>query len=104
MLFLQHQPAAAITPKLIPGAKSDLVTAFTSVSDMSPLRCGQEARELIDRTLPACGALLLQNLPLANQEKCAAFVEGMGYGHMSFEPPGTGRMKASFPSNCMLHS
>ena len=83
-------------PSYVPGATSDLIAAFTcSESSPNPFDCGHGARQLIDQHLPRCEAMLLQNLPLSNPEACAVFVDGLGYSHMSFEPPGAGRAKAS---------
>lgn len=106
----QANTLKALIPSHVPGATSDLIAAFTCAgSSLKPYESGHDARQLIDQHLPSCKAMFLQNLPLFHPEVCAAFVDGLGYSHMSFEPPGAGRAKigaldaaTTIPGNLLL--
>ena len=101
LISLQANTLKASIPSHVPKATSDLIAAFTCAgSSLNPYESGHDARQLIDQHLPSCKAMLLQNLPLFHPEVCAAFVDGLGYSHMSFEPPGAGRAKASSQTRC----
>lgn len=45
-----------------------------------------QARPVIDQALQETGAVLLRGLLITNPEACEAFVDGLDYTHMSYQP------------------
>ncbi|KAK9798497.1 hypothetical protein WJX73_001882 [Symbiochloris irregularis] len=86
--------ALRCAPETVPGPPSGFVQCWEAPKGVSVTECGQQARGLIDRQLKHGGALLLQSLPIVdNQAEAEKFVEALGYRQLKYEPFGFMRRK-----------
>lgn len=74
----------------------DFLQCLEAPQGASVTDCGQQARELIDSNLRQHGAILLQNLPVIDDEAGAGdFVDALGFNVVKYEPFGGQRKKVS---------
>ena len=77
---------ASFLPKTVPGPWPGFLQVFQAPAGSDPEQCGVEAAKLIRERLPESQALLLQDLPVLDQQACATFVDAMDLKHTSYEP------------------
>ena len=82
-------------PDSVPGVPADgCVAAFQAPAGLEASSAGRAAREVLDSTLPATGAVLLQELPISTPQLAEEFVAALGYSVQEYVPFRERRHKA----------
>ena len=91
-------------PSTLPGAAADFLPTLAAASHTGdPFQSGQAVREAIDQQLLGAGAMIIEDLPFADNVSAASdFIRGLGFKIVKYEPMGPPRKKACLPALILL--